>query len=352
MEKTYPIKSIRQLKQHKKKFIRTRTGALAITLMICISFIASAALLQYYAKITMTVDIAGALMADGKEPPAEITDTIPDEVSPAGQTFCFHHWLKSNTPVPLGLIFNTTFTPSGNNITVNVYDMKNNMTSINSGLNGTQADFINFTKTKGAYFGWKPLLIQITHKNATANKTGFTLRMPRPIENKNNDYFEWYINTTNATLIIRFEGNENVSAPLNHHWRWRYSPGNGTYLPLEALSWMSATGTVGSENLTVLIWNDRLGNRNGTDDDLGRTYKYNLLVSLDTKGFIGDGYITIMYPDPNDLDVYANGYIGILTNHINMLPSEQEHLFYICYKFDVSIPPGTYIAQTTIKAAP
>jgi len=87
---------------------------IAIILMVLTAGIAGAALLNYYGKITGTVDVAQSVLVDGKNYTQE---TVYNNTIVAGSSVISAHTLKNRAEVPATVRLNTTYSPDGEGIT-------------------------------------------------------------------------------------------------------------------------------------------------------------------------------------------------------------------------------------------
>jgi hypothetical protein len=336
MEKKYPIKSIRQLKQPKKKFIKTRTGALAMTLLICISIIVSATgLLNYYAKITMTVDIPQAIKVDGKMYTQGIIDSIPPNST--GE-FCFMHWMDSTASIPINLFLNTTILAGDEEFNVTQYDYRNYETKV---YEDTDEPPVNFTDQDGLH--WAPLILKEKHVKTDVNRTHFDITMPRNIlyYNNNDDHFTLtVICDSGNTMYIRFYGNQSMN-PVQGYWSYQDDvSGEEIAIP----TWMTVNGTVSQKEFSIAIPNDKLGDDDDSADDCNLSYGYSLQVSLSKQTQDPEPPMIITLP----LDGYIAHTIGVETPFITMAANEQGRLFSICYTFS-GYAMGTYSTETKVE---
>jgi len=88
---------------------------LVAVFMIALIASASAALLEYFGRITTTIDVSQAVLVDGIEGAAEITDTL---TMYGGEIAYKCHYLKSQTTVPVDIVFQTECSPDQEGITV------------------------------------------------------------------------------------------------------------------------------------------------------------------------------------------------------------------------------------------
>lgn len=91
------------------KLFSKSISVLAIAIIISAGMV-GAALLDYYGKITTTVDVEQSVLVDGKDHTTPIIDEI-SEPALGGETFCFHHWLHNQASVPTQVAFETIYAP-------------------------------------------------------------------------------------------------------------------------------------------------------------------------------------------------------------------------------------------------
>ena len=315
-KKLYPITVGRKKKARGAK---SKTFALIAIILICSSILASAALLQYFARIVMVVDVPPAIEVDGAEYGTPITDEIPDEF-PSGK-YCFFHWIDNYAEVPVNLRLEKNFV-SGDDQDINVtyYDYKNYETRCFTGLNGSAQETMNFTKSYGQYFGWEPLILY--EKNVIGCKTKFCIKMPRNIVFYDDNFDQF-------TLIIDDNSSKRMMVGFNNPEKWQYRENGFNYTSIP--SWIEVNGDDNQKWFNITIQNDKLGNNNSVNDDCGLSYKYVLLLELSTLGYPGFNAITIGEPiNP----ILMERTLGIKTPFINISANEKGHIFSICYDFE------------------
>ena len=321
MEKTYPIRSIRQLKQQKKKsFMKTKIGVSVLVIFICLSLVVSAAILQYFARIIMVVDVPPAIKVDGHDSTYLIHDNITE--NPAGQEFCFPHWIDNHAPTAVPLKLEYTFAQGSSTTGLNItyFDFTTNETHTDHGTQG--GDPFDLITGYG-----HDLVIKERHDKNYTHYSFFDITMPRNITV--NDNFTLTINT-NTTNVIHINY-------INNDWQYQ-----DTYMSGDMPSWITY-GVDGQKNFVIGILDDKIGNNNTLNEDCGLAYSYALYVQLHTAG----DPVIIRAPD-ND---FTQRTIGTETNIISMAPSELGHVFSICYTFSGGAS-GHYEVYTDVVLAP
>ena len=274
--------------------------------------IVSAATIPYFGQVQMTAKVKQAVLLDGKNYTTPITEEV--EVA-GGESFCRHHWLKSQTSVPVDLKFTTNYIPEGAGITTTYLLLEPSWTTTAHQSGGTDGFdvAISFSMSDDS-FTWT-----------------FDADMEDPDAQSN-------LNTVGNSVNLQLDGDDSDN--------WFYVLyADGSYMKVEYWTW---------------DWLEQ-----GNITDLG------VSVNAETEGHVvwtipnslaADGTIKMMGSQPFGYDFLPPE--GTVYTGIGYLPSEPTPIteitlgpgerldFLICYEFAPDIQAGKYVITTTVELAP
>lgn len=317
--------------RHKKLLL----GVLAIALLVGTT---GAALLTYYGRIVTTATMGQSVLLDGKNWDDPVTHDISGY---GGSSYCFQHTLENRGGEDVEIAFDTTFSPSGDGITVKLLKLLG----------------YEFT---GASVGDYAVGITVVDGECEVTWT-FDFPMDEDLGNGNMGY----------GLVIAFDGEGNRPAFQIHNHDWdggTIAAGTHCYTPCDETvegnwrGWMTGSGEkdVYQTLVSDLDWVSCTGERKHDDNHdcvftvtiskcmLGEDFHW--AVWFGVGGFYDySGYSA--YPEGFDWDEFVNADYALaelaeeLSSPFTLLAAETLD-FCICYEFDPLIAPGTYTIVT------
>jgi len=315
----------------------------------------SAAVINYFGQVQMTATVKQAVLLDGKditEMPIKETATVA-----GGESFCRHHWLKSQTSVPVELKFVTGKGGAGDEITVKYYyyEFEGYSNVVEEAYNLYNPSDGPYSLTDNDFPGINhPVTFTVVQ---SPSEVVFTIYTEDGFEAELVDGGTAY-DCANFGFDVDNDGNYDFAILYepDHSMRWDYSgsPGTGDWgysdtWDKEHNEWLSGSFVppeevgISAENtgtsLIVTISADKLGG-------LGNTYKFAMNLYKHT-GFLGSEQT------PDQLWIHAEGELTLGTEipegtPFTLAPGERLD-FYIYYEFATNIYPGTYTITTTVK---
>ena len=291
---------------------------LAIALMVGL---VSAAVITYFGQVQMTATVKQAVLLDGKDyTQMPITESA---TVAGGECVCTHHWLESQTSVPVSLKFETDITYDGG-ITVEYYKPVK--------LQLTDSDF----KYKNDITAFDALVLMYWDGGKVVWEVGID-------ENDISGHWSTGVQVMIAgAFILGWSPGESTTSPIYKPWT-----GTGWGTPTTTLpEGMSVNGTYNQVSYKIEIPVKYLGG-------CGATFNWAINIEASWPGYSGSHYAQY----PKDWVRWtatntATFHIGeLITSPFTLAPYEKLD-FIICYKFAVDIWPGEYTITTTVKPAP
>ena len=299
--------------QRKKMLI----AGLAIALMVSL---VSAAVITYFGQVQMTATVKQAVLLDGKDyTQMPITESA---TVAGGECVCTHHWLESQTSVPVSLKFETDITYDGG-ITVEYYKPVK--------LQLTDSDF----KYKNDITAFDALVLMYWDGGKVVWEVGID-------ENDISGHWSTGVQVMIAgAFILGWSPGESTTSPIYKPWT-----GTGWGTPTTTLpEGMSVNGSYNQVSYKIEIPVKYLGG-------CGATFNWAINIEASWPGYSGSHYA--QYPTEWvrwTATGTATFQIGEpITSPFTLQPYEIKY-FIICYKFAVNIYPGTYTITTTVKPA-
>jgi hypothetical protein len=301
--------------QRKKMLI----AGLAIALLIGI---VSAATISYFGQVKMTATVNQAVLLDGKDinsMPINETATVA-----GGESFCRYHWLQSQTSVPVSLQFKTS----------------------GSDLRGINVTYTTTITERGTYEDYYSDCQRLVGLNVWLKLSDLLEKdLEYTVHVVNNPKFAPNINI----FITDGSGNYRVIHAWGKDW-------TGTGLKTVTFKQLldKTMGYGASIRYSLLPPDLPEGSpkyyysESELINDYGSWYAYFVEVRAQAGASGGQvlrpvefkaAGITIEVPD-------SDTFTTVTLQPGEFLP------FYICYKFDLLIKPGTYDIYTTVKPAP
>lgn len=320
--------------QRKKMLI----AVLAIVLLIGA---ASAAVLTYYGRIRVTVDVKQSILVDDMDYTQIIDDVIP-EAAPGGETFCFKHWLHNYASVPASVVLETAYSPAlvANEI-VTTYWVP-----------------IKFEETVTIVPppGSIPAVITVEDVDCSIKWTVDMDEIHGPFANGHAAV--GLVIGLGDEILYQVHSNDGTCAA--YPWgTWLYSPydqtGGGWYgwhtseadwnTPVTEIDGITCTGERDLVNNPTLTFTITISKRLLSCGE----FKWAMALMGDTS----DTYTPSAY-QWSDLDTtnFHTAVVGTqIVGPLTLLPCKRVD-FIVCYSFDFNIVPGTYYITTTVKPAP
>ena len=301
--------------QRKKMLI----AGLAIALMVGL---VSAAVITYFGQVQMTATVKQAVLLDGKDyTQMPITESA---TVAGGECVCTHHWLESQTSVPVSLKFETDITYDGG-ITVEYYKpVELQLTTSDFQYKNPVFDVSVLVHWAGGKVIWE---VGMDEDDISGHwSTGVQVMIADASEPK---------------FTLGWSPGESTESPV---YKPYISGGWGTAtttLP----DGMSVNGTYNQVSYKIEIPVEYLGG-------CGATFNWAINIEASFPGYSGSQYA--QYPKEWvrwTATSTATFQIGEpITSPFTLQPYESLD-FIICYKFAVNIYPGTYTITTTVKPA-
>jgi len=317
---------------------------LAIVLLVGI---VSAAVISYFGQIQMTATVNQAVLLDGQditEMPIEQTETVA-----GGESFLRHHWLQSQTSVPVELEFDTAFSPALTNDEITVSYLKS--TGYSKPVKTAEYDgttYYPIDVTVEDVGDW----IQWTFDFFAYNST--------PMEGNGHFAGAVIISFDGSTPAFQIHDNDGVCDAFS--WgTWLYSPydptGGGWY------GWHTSE-EAWNTRVDEIWWIEATGARDFSANPEGKFVvkihktkldaTFHWAVYANQFGFYHPNNGYSCYPadfiwGTNEIFEQAT-ILEEITSPFTLYPGERLD-FYIKYEFAVDIYPGTYTITSTVKPA-
>lgn len=333
---------------NRKKLILLILGLVALVGIV------SAATISYFGQVQMTATVKQAVLLDGKNYTTPITEEV--EVA-GGESFCRHHWLKSQTSVPVELKFTTTYSPEGAGITTTYCTLTEKEYVIEEGRENYNGPVVDLDDPNDPYSTLGNINLKISYEDA---KVVFTITTPSGLIGSTPETY------SGSVAFIFDEDADNAT-----DWQVLYEPGSlrwdfdgywGYEEPVGSGQWIDASTVSDIEvardgdNFIVKVDFDRLGG-------LGSNYKFGFFISVLTEywGGIPGGadQVMIFFPSYEYFDWFNSSNFELQTvgteipedTPFTLAPGERLD-FYICYEFAVNIKPDTYTITTKVEPVP
>ena len=301
-------------------------AGLAIVLMVGI---VSAAVISYFGQVKMTATVNQAVLLDG----TDITGMpiTEDATVAGGESFCRHHWLESQTSVPVNLQFETTFSPALTNDEITVSYLKS-------------TDYEKTVTTVGSY----PITV-------TAEDVGEWIQWTFYMDSVSGDddklAGQVVISFDGETPAFQIHNNDGVTPD--------YAVGTWLYCPYDPIiGWGTVGDPAWNTPVADLWWVEAEGTmHNNAEGKLIVRIHKTMLDATFYWAVAGSRY----YTEPRGTFVYPDGFNWIkpyeeatilepITQPFTLQPMERLD-FYICYDFAPNIKAGTYYITSTVELA-
>ena len=320
--------------RHKKLLI----GLLAIALLVGTT---GAALLTYYGKIETTATVSQSVLLDGRNWDDPVTHAFEGY---GGGCYCFPHTLENRGGEDVEIAFDTTFSPSGDGITVKL------LKSLGYSLD---------VETLNAYDNY-PADVSVEDVGCAIRWT-FDMIGDKVLEGDGHWGYGVIISLDGSEPAFQVHGNDGTdsSYPWGTHLYSYWGPTNGFH------GWYTS-----SRNTLVsdIDWISASGQRDIADNPsglftvtidkckLGTTFHW--AVWATAGGFYSPWGGQSGYPDDFDwstsdaVDPGVNYETATISEELTSpftLHAAETLAFCICYEFDPLIAPGTYTIVTTFS---
>ena len=314
----------------------------------------SAAVISYFGQVEITAMVKQAVRLDGKDYTTPITEEV--EVA-GGESFCRHHWLKSQTSVPVELMFVTDKGGAGDEITVKYYKFEGYSNVVEEAYNLYNPSDGPYSLTDNEFPEINyPVTFTVVQSPSEVVFTIYT---------EDGFVADLLVGGTaydcaSFGFDVDNDGTDDFAILYepDYSMRWDYSgpPGTGDWGYSDTWDeahneWLSGSFVppeevgISTENtgtsLIVTISADKLGG-------LGNTYKFAMNLYKHT-GFLGSEQT------PDQLWIHAEGELTLGTEIPEgtpfTLPPYERLDFYICYEFAPDIQAGEYVITTKVELA-
>jgi len=304
---------------------------LAIVLMVGI---VSAAVISYFGQVQMTATVNQAVLLDGQditEMPIEQTATVS-----GGESFYRHHWLQSQTSVPVELQFATAFSPLLTDDEIKVTYRYYVLEKFTPTIDGQFDDGYTLVATdEASEMGNLPIKVYVACDE---------------------NYMYWFFEAINPTTEEEGIGDTNI---LWNEWIEEKDTYLIVYLQETVYDYegiWTNTPMTDAELARHTYTKDGVEICDTLEAKIPRSYADFLgwVYDVSSKAGMGDrntSWGTVHYGDiePSDwLDCPCKECGEPLTLPLTLEPYERVD-FCICYEFALNIKPGTYTITTKVE---